>query len=134
MITKQKIKIFDRQGKWLFLPACDLQVDVDEIKYDEPLERYGDRPHIAEYYYRTGGERIYLCRQYRKGLTESQYRDLIIDNPRARNYRWTMIIRDYEVFACGSVWQCDCQAIYLSDWHQVYVNREIVAGNMVCID
>ena len=134
MITQQKIKIFDRQGKWLFLPAYDLQVDADKILDDRPLERIGDNPHIAEYYYRTGGERIYLCRQYRKGLTESQYRELIIDNPRARSYRWTMMISNYEVFACGSVRQRDSRTIYLPDWHQVFVNREIVAKNVVCID
>ena len=65
---------FIRQGEWFFIPEPELVVDKKLVLRNEPLARAGGKPHWAEFLYRSGGETVYVSRDYPQGLTEPEYK------------------------------------------------------------
>ena len=74
---------FIRQGEWFFIPEPGLVVDKRLVLRHEPLARGRGKPHWAEFLYRTGGETVYVSRDYPQGLTEPEYKALLARKPSA---------------------------------------------------
>jgi hypothetical protein len=109
-----------RQGEWFFIPAPGFQPDDEwDILRNEPLRRPFSKAHIIEEIYRTGGETVYVSRQYREGLTKDQYEDLLRGNEDARKWAWRVMRRNPEVYARGKVRHPDHKTIVLPFWHRV---------------
>lgn len=122
---------FVRQGEWFFIPAPELVVNELEILRNEPISRgAGSKPHMCEQVYRRGGVTVYVNRQYRNGLTEQQYRELLDRDPGAIDWNWQRRNRDAEVYARGRVWHRDHKTVWLAGWHRVLMNTENQAPAM----
>jgi len=122
---------FVRQGEWFFIPAPGLVVSKLSILRNEPLSRGGgSKPHMCEQICRRGGIAVYVSRQHPGGLTETQYRDLLQQQPGAIKWGWQRFTRDAEVYARGRVWHPDHQTLRLADWHRVLMNTENEAHGM----
>jgi len=129
--NRRKNAAYHRQGEWFFVPAPGLSVDDDLVLRNEPLSR-GNRskPHWAEFCYRTGGHSVYVCHAYPNGVTESDYKRLIENDPNAARWRWRMMRRDAEVYVRGQIRHADHRAITLHGWHRVFMNTENQARAM----
>ena len=123
-LHKRKTSGYVRQGEWFFVPRPDVTVQDFLIHKNEPLRRGRGKPHKAEYLYRDGGETVYVCRQYPNGLTEKEYRELISNNRRAKNYAWRTMRRNATVFVKGRISHSDHATVILDIWHEVIPNRE----------
>lgn len=123
-LHKRKTADYVRQGEWFFVPRPDVAVQDFLIHKNEPLRRGRGKPHKAEYLYRDGGETVYVCRQYPNGLTEKEYRELISNNRRAKNYAWRTMRRNATVFVKGRISHSDHATVILDIWHEVIPNRE----------
>lgn len=121
---------FIRQGEWFFIPAPDLQVDENLILRNEPLSRGGGKPHVCENAFRSGGDTVYVCRQYPQGVREAQYRKILDTVPYARSFDWRVMHRDALVYARGRVSHSDHKTVYLVGWHRVLMNTENEAPSM----
>ena len=64
------------------LPDLQRQDAPDLVLRNEPLARAGGKPHWAEFLYRSGGETVYVSRDYPQGLTEPEYKQLLARKPR----------------------------------------------------
>src|SRR5919202_826215 len=49
-----------RQGEWFFVAATDIAPSADVVLRNEPLWRGAGTPHVIEYAFRRGGERVYV--------------------------------------------------------------------------
>jgi hypothetical protein len=112
-----------RQGEWFFVPAPALVVNPKLVLRHEPLVRTG-KAHWAEECFRTGGETVYVCRQYPNGVTEREYRRLRDSMPDARVWRWQVLRRNAEVYVRGRIRHSDHKTIHLDGWHRVFMNTE----------
>ena len=129
--NRRRNAAFVRQGEWFFLPAPDLVVDEKLVLRDEPLRRgNGGKPHQTEWLYRTGGETVYVCFRHPNGLTEAQYKDVLVGNPRAKGWNWRAMRRNPGVFVRGRVRHADHATIELAGWHRVVMNTESQARAM----
>ena len=115
---------FVRQGEWFFVPVESVKVPEWLILRDEPLRRGGGKPHRVEFLYRTGGRRVYVCRQFPNGLTEAGYREQLLEQPASRQWNWQSLVRDPEVYVRGRVRHADHATIELPGWHRVLMNTE----------
>ena len=116
---------FTRQGEWFFVPAPSLVVNETFVQKKEPISRgRGSKPHTCQYLYRTGGERVMVCRQRPRGVTLDQYRKLLKTNPKASKWDWREMRRGAAVYVRGRVWHGDHKTVVLDAWHRVLMNTE----------
>lgn len=128
--NRRRNAAFVRQGEWFFIPAPEMDVDPLTVLRDEPLVRGHGKPHMAEFLVRTGGELMYVLREYTRGLSEARYRRLIAKNPNKKNLAWRSMRRDPEVYVRGRVRHPDHKTIILDCWHRVVMNTETQAPSM----
>lgn len=84
--NRRKNAAYRRQGEWFFLPASDLRVDECLVLRNEPLRRGdGGKPHWVDFFYRTGGQSVYVCAVYPNGRSEDEYREVLWRNRRAKS-------------------------------------------------
>lgn len=123
--AKRKNEAYVRQGEWFFLPQSHFEVHEGLILRNEPLRRStGGKPHWAEFCYRTGGVRVYVSSRRPQGISEGEHHRLLSQNPKARNWGWTPMMRNPGVYARGRVRHADHATIMLHDWHRVVMNTE----------
>ncbi len=121
---RRRNEVYVRQGEWFFLPVPDM-TDPPELLHNEPLSRgNGSKPHIAEFCYRSGGHRVYVCRQFPGGLREAEYQALLKRRPFSDRWRWEVRAANAEVYVRGTVRHPDHKTIRLKCWHRVRMNRE----------
>ena len=72
-----------RQGEWFFLPRWTLQVGERQVLRDEPLTRGHGKPHVLEFAYRRGGERVFVDDEHPTGIRPEEFWAL----PRSRRKR-----------------------------------------------
>lgn len=123
-------KAFIRQGEWFFIPQPDLVVDPKLVLTGEPLARGRGKPHWAEFLYREGGETVYVSSEHPAGLSESEYRQLIAENPVKRRMPWRVMRWDAGVYVRGKIRHPDHKTVKLNGWHQVVPNTESQAASM----
>lgn len=129
--NRRRNAAFLRQGEWFFVPvAHPVSFSPLIVLHDEPLRRGGGKPHMCEELVRTGGELVYVSRQYPNGLTERQYRRLLERQPELRHLPWTTQRRNPGVFVRGRVRHNDHKTILLEGWHRVEMNTETQAAAM----
>ena len=122
---RRKTSAYVRQGEWFFMPAPEVAVEEWLILHNEPLSRGpGSKPHTAEFCYRSGGETVYVCRQYPNGLRQADYNRLVEENPGARAWGWRVMQRNPQVFVKGRISHADHKTIVLPGWHRVLMNTE----------
>jgi hypothetical protein len=126
---RRKTRAYIRQGEWFFVPALRLQIDDRLVLRDEPLTR-GGKPHLAEYCYRAGGEKVYVCSSYPWGLLEREYRALILRSPAAKAQHWEVRRRNAMVYVRGTIRHPDHKTVRLHGWHRVVPNTEGQASAM----
>lgn len=129
----RKNEAFRRQGEWFFVPVSQWRrrpINEKFILRNEPIRRGGGKPHMVEEVYRDGGERVYVSGERPNGLSEREYRRLLLDRPAARKWRWTVMRRNSFVYARGAVRHPDHATIYLPDWHEVAMNTETETPSM----
>ena len=133
----RKNEAFRRQGEWFFLPEPALVVDEKLVLRNEPLRRGAGKPHLVEQLHRSGGETVHTCTEHPNGLTEREYRDLLLGNPAAAQWRWRVMRRNMVVHARGTVRHSDHDVITLRGWHRVLMNTETqtrAMANMAFLD
>jgi hypothetical protein len=122
---RRKNAAYVRQGEWFFLPAPTVRVDKQLVLFNEPLSRgNGSKPHMAEFLYRKGGERVYVCNKHPQGLPSHAYLRLLNSRPRARAWNWRMMVRNPEAYVKGKISHPDHKTIDLFVWHRVFMNTE----------
>lgn len=121
---RRRTAAYVRQGEWFFVPAPGLVFPRLLVRHDEPISRGRGKPHLCENLVRTGGETVYVCRQYPHGLRETEYRDLLARQPHQASLAWQVRRRDARVFVRGRVRHTDHATILLDDWHRVWMNTE----------
>ena len=122
---RRKNDAYWRQGEWFFIPAPRLFVRPAWVLRDEPITRgNGSKPHRLEYCYRNGGEPVHVCTLRPAGLDGAAYRQLLRDQPEAKNWGWRIMVRDADVYARGRVRHADHRTITLHGWHRVLMNTE----------
>jgi hypothetical protein len=127
-LNKRKTAGYVRQGEWFFIPRPDVTVQEYLIHENEPLRRGRGKPHTAQFLYRSGGETVYVCRQYPNGLTENEYGELIRNTPGAKKFAWRTMTRNAMVLVKGRISHPDHATIVLDIWHQVVPNTESKAA------
>jgi hypothetical protein len=116
---------FVRQGEWFFVPTSDLIVPERLILRREPLSRGGgSKSHWMEEAYRSGGDSVWVSKEYPTGLLEAEYKGLIARQPSAKNQNWRFMTRGANVYARGGVSHADHATISLRGWHRVLMNTE----------
>jgi len=123
-------RAFIRQGEWFFIPQPNMVVDPKLVLQGEPLARGRGKPHMAEFAYRTGGETVYVSRDYPQGVTEAEYKALLTRKPSAKRLRWRTMRRNAAVYVCGKIRHPDHKTVKLNGWHQVLPNTESQAASM----
>jgi hypothetical protein len=128
--TRRHNRAFIRQGEWFFVPAPDLQVDKKLILVNEPIRRGAGKAHWVAEVYRTRGEAVRVSSRYPNGLTESQYRRLVAEDPKVVSWGWARRFRNADVYARGTVRHPDHATITLREWHRVWMNTETKTRQM----
>lgn len=116
-----------RQGEWFFVPRPGRQFPESQIRCNEPLSRGwsgADRAHWVEELCRIDGELVYVCNEFPDGLTPDQHTELVRRDPVAALHQWRHMHRRARVFARRRVSHKDHDTIYLSGWHEVFLNTE----------
>ena len=121
---------FVRQGEWFFVPVTGMAVDPLLVIRNEPLIRGRGKPHIAEFVYREGGQRVFVSREYPNGLSESRYRQLLKKDPTKARLRWSVLRQNPQAYVRGTVRHPDHKTIRLDEWHRVLTNTENQAPSM----
>lgn len=127
---------FVRQGEWFFLPEPDLVFSKNAVIYtDEPIRRSsGNKPHIVEELMRDGGEAVYVCDNYPRGVSESRYHQILKTKSEARSFNWQPMRRNPTVYARGRVRHADHATLFLPCWHRVRMNGEILSARVAFLD
>jgi hypothetical protein len=112
---------FVRQGEWFFLPQWTLEVDEQDVLYDEPLTRGRGKAHILELAYRRGGETVYVDDEHPSGISPEEFDTLRLSQRRGD---WVEMIRNPELYAKGAVRHPDHNTTVLHRWHRVLMNTE----------
>ncbi|HVJ84795.1 MAG TPA: hypothetical protein VM452_04075 [Caulifigura sp.] len=128
--NRRRNEAFLRQGEWFFVPADDTYVPETLIFRNEPISRGRGKPHLCEELVRSGGEVVYVCSQYPRGVTSNIYRKLMSKKPELRSMKWVIQRRNPEVFVRGRVRHSDHKTIELNGWHRVFMNTENQAAAM----
>jgi hypothetical protein len=112
-----------RQGEWFFVPTRRFQVNPEQVRRDEPLQRSGrSKPHIAEFCVRNGGEVVYVNKRNHV-LSATAYEQLLRNKPGGLA-EYTQQRRNMFVLVRGRISHADHKTIVLNDWHQVVMNTE----------
>ncbi len=122
--NRRKTKIFVRQGEWFFIPSDFAPSDPKMINKNEALRRSGSKSHVADFGYRTGGESVMVCSRHPNGVTQEEYRQLVDQNPSAKNFNWRNMVRNAQVYVKGAIRHPDHATIVLDRWHLVLMNTE----------
>jgi hypothetical protein len=123
--SRRKNAAYRRQGEWFFLPVASFTVDEQLVLKNEPLRRgNGGKPHWAEFCYRTGGESVYVCARHPNGVTEAQYKAILVRTPKAKGWGWKTMRRNPGVYVKGRIRHADHATITLHGWHRVLMNTE----------
>jgi hypothetical protein len=123
--NRRKNAAYRRQGEWFFLPVPGFAVDERLVLPNEPLTRgNGGKPHWAEFCYRTGGEMVYVCSRHPNGVTEAQYKGILVGSPKAKGWSWRTMRRNPGVSVKGRLRHADHATITLHGWHRVFMNTE----------
>jgi hypothetical protein len=122
---RRKNKAFVRQGEWFFVPVPSLIVNPQLVLNNEPLSRGdGSKAHTCEFLFRTGGQIMFVCRKYPRGVTESDFGRIVHTVRHAQHWDWRQMRREPTVYVRGRVWHPDHKTIVLDDWHRVLMNTE----------
>lgn len=121
---RRKNAAYRRQGEWFFLPAPSLVADPKLVLRNEPLRRGAGKPHWAQFCYRTGGEKVYVCSRHPNGVTVAQFHWILVGKPWAKTWGWRMMLRNADVHVKGRIRHPDHAAITLHGWHRVVLNTE----------
>jgi hypothetical protein len=125
---RRRTAAFIRQGEWFFIPKPRFRANPQALLKDEPIQRGGGKPHRCQFLYRINGERVYVCEKHPDGLTVAEYQALFPWERRA--YRWAEMVRGARVFVKGNIRHPDHKTVWLSEWHEVVMNRETEAKAM----
>jgi hypothetical protein len=123
---RRKTAAYVRQGEWFFIPAPYWRVEEDRIVYNEPLQRNGGKPHIAEMLIPNGGTKMYVNLQFPHGLTEQEHQALQAE-AKAAGYklrRFRTRRRDAGVMVKGKISHPDHRTVELGCWHVAVLNTE----------
>jgi hypothetical protein len=122
--NRHRNEAFIRQGEWFFVPAPEIEPPKWLIIRDEPMVRTnGGKPHTAEYLYRTGGMSVYISRKYPNGLSEQNYRRLLLTKEiSASSFQVRRL--NMEVYVKGRITHADHKTVLLNGWHRVVPNTE----------
>lgn len=66
--NRRRNAAFVRQGEWFFIPEPNFVVDPWAVLRNEPLSRGRGKAHWVEFLCRSGGDAVYVCREYPQGL------------------------------------------------------------------
>lgn len=122
--NRRKNRAFRRQGEWFFIPEPELVVDPRRILHNEPINRGRGKSHWLEQAFRNGGEKVYVHRLWPNGVSESDLKRLVEDDPKLRSQDWRVMVRNAAVYARGAIRHPDHKTIVLHGWHQVLMNTE----------
>ncbi len=128
--NRRKNKAFRRQGEWFFVPANPLEAEVQVVLCNEPIARSGGKPHIVAELCRTGGERVFVCERYPRGVSEKRHREILRRRLKAKSWDWRVMVRNPRVYARGDVRHPDHRTITLHGWHEVLMNTESESRTM----
>jgi len=120
-------KKIHRQGEFMFLPEPNFKPDLEmAVLTKEPLQRGRSKPHMAEFLYRTGGERVYVSHEHSNGLSQTEYNKFVKDNPvKAKRIGWRVMVRDARVYVKGRIRHVDHSTVDLGNiWHRVAISTE----------
>jgi len=126
---RRRNEAFVRQGEWFFVPEPNFDPDVAPIVQHEPIRRGSGKPHMVEELCRMGGITVYVCRYHPQGLTEDEYRRELLANQMAKNWGWSVMRRDMDVYARGRVTHSDHKTVTLHGWHRVFLSEEVTLNN-----
>lgn len=127
-LLRRKNAAYIRQGEWFFIPTPQLAPSELFVLHDEPINRGRGKSHFCEFFYREGGERVYVSRMRPRGVTEAEYRSLLAAGSRASE--WRVMVRDPIAYAKGRISHPDHATITLPGWHRVVLNTENRASSM----
>ena len=105
-------------------------MDEKLVLRNEPLRRGGGKPHLVEQLFRTGGETVHVCSDYRNGVRPDVYRAILRRNPEAVHWGWRVMRRNPVVYARGAVRHSDHETNTLPFWHKVLMNTETQSRTM----
>lgn len=123
-------RAFLRQGEWFFVPAPWLQPNPRLVLRLEPIRRSRSKPHLVEELYREGGVQVRVGAAYPNGVTDSEYHQLVRENPSRARWPWRLMQREPTVDARGHVRHPDHATLVLSGWHRVFMNTESRSSTM----
>jgi hypothetical protein len=121
---------FVRQGEWFFVPERWKSVPESLVRRHEPIRRGAGKPHIVEWLYREGGERVYVCERHREGVSQERYTAMVQREPGLLGLNWRIMARNPRVYARGTVRHPDHATITLREWCRVLLNTETDAPSM----
>jgi hypothetical protein len=124
---RRRSPAYVRQGESFFVAAPDVEPPVTLVLFDEPLSRGRGKAHVMQFAHRRGGQVVWVSRQYPRGITDAQYRELTDGERRGS---WSQMVRDSEVFAKGAIRHPDHATVVLRGWHRVAMNTEQAARAM----
>ena len=121
---------YTRQGEWFFVKV-DFEPPAKEVLHNERLSRgRGSKPHVVDFVYRRGGTLVYVHNRHaRSGITEEKF--LALPETIRKEFGWTRMMRDSQVYAKGRVRHSDHKTVVLKAWHQVFMNTEAEASAAV---
>ena len=128
-VNRRKNRAFRRQGEWFFIEETRLQVDAKSILHNEPIRRGGGKPHTIAEVYRIGGEPVYVHARHPSGVRPAEYAKFAT-RANFKASEWTLMRRNPEVFARGTVRHADHKTITLHGWHRVLMNTESESETM----
>jgi hypothetical protein len=133
---RRRNEAYVRQGEWFFVKA-DFEPPAKEVLHNEPLSRgQGSKPHVVDCAYRHGGTLVYVHNRHApSGITEKSFGAL--PETVRKEFGWTRMMRDSDVYAKGRVRHSDHKTIVLKSWHRVSMNTEAqarAAVNVVFLD
>src|SRR2546425_805155 len=70
-----------------------LEVERARVLRNEPVTRGRGKPHVLEFAYRRGGEKVYVSFRYPHGMSEAEYARL---SQTARRGSWQVMVRNAE--------------------------------------
>lgn len=128
---RRRNELFKRQGEWFFAPTSR-DLSGLTIYRHEPLQRDArSKPHDCEELIRFGGEVVHLVRGVE--YSDADYRAAMRDAAFRRGRHETRI-KNPDVYVRGAVRHPDHATLVLGGWHQVFLNGEIVSGNVSFYD
>jgi hypothetical protein len=119
---QRRTRAFIRQGEWFFIPTPDLKVNQRDVLHDEPIQRGGGKPHVCQFLHRVAGQRVWVSDVRPNGITDDEARRWTRHD--WSKHSWRSMVRGAHVHVKGNIRHPDHKTIWLSDWHEVVMNRE----------